>query len=183
MWLKKEGGGNWAILASLRNKTANQLCQTGTPIPTNFPQVGTPALHNSLLGHYISTKQSFRGLLSELSRRSGEAAYSWWGIKLWVTSILQSSDSRALKAKSMASLTGKCLISPFSKTIFWHSSKKNEVSWFLDNTKFYREHDKKLSLTEVRFFFLFRSALAITSQLCRSQGCWKSNGAKKTFVD
>lgn len=58
---RRKGGGNRALHAFLRSKTANQLCQAGTPIPTEFLQAGTPASHKSLLGYYISTKKGLSG--------------------------------------------------------------------------------------------------------------------------
>lgn len=46
--------------------------------------------------------------------------------------FLQSSDSGMLEAKSVASLTGKCLSSPFSKSSFLHSTVPLEKVGFPD---------------------------------------------------
>lgn len=127
--------------------------QAGTPFPTDFLQAGTPALHKSLLGHYISTQKSFPGPAFRTDQEVRSSSLQLMrNYTLERQVLLQSSDSATLEAKSMASLTGKCLISPFSRTIFRHSSRKKEVSWFLDHTTFHREHDRKLPFTETRIF-------------------------------
>lgn len=181
-WRKKEGGGNWAVHAFLRSMTANQLCQAGTPIPTEFLQAGIPALHKSLLSYYTSTKKGFPGLLSEQSRRWTSRSSCLLLMRNHTpceASIL--AELRLWDARSQEHGNPHRQVSDLTiqqtHLLAWHSpSRKSEVSCFLDPSEFHREQVRKLPPTGALFCTL-RRALAMTSQLCRNQECWKNAGA------
>lgn len=126
-WLKKEGRGR-ELGSSCFSKKKD--CWSAMP-SRNFNSHWVPTGSNTCLTQkcirpsYLHKEVLPMACFQNRAQceQPGAAAYSWQGTTLCMRqAFLQSSDSETLEARSMVSLTDKCLSSPFSKAIFWHGT-------------------------------------------------------------